>query len=77
MREQSIAAGWYPDPDGLRTLRWWDGDRWTEQLAPMPRPRKVVTTKDSELHEFLAGLMILGFVVFVFWLIFYVAAHKQ
>lgn len=25
-------AGWYPQPDG--TQRYWDGDTWTEHLAP-------------------------------------------
>jgi hypothetical protein len=24
------APGWYPDPAGLATYRWWDGDVWTE-----------------------------------------------
>jgi hypothetical protein len=32
------AAGWFPDPDGLPTQRWWDGKSWTEQLAPLPAP---------------------------------------
>lgn len=25
------AAGWYADPPGSTTMRWWDGTRWTEQ----------------------------------------------
>lgn len=24
------APGWYPDPVGAATYRWWDGSRWTE-----------------------------------------------
>jgi hypothetical protein len=24
--------GWYPDAEG--TVRWWDGQQWTEQVAP-------------------------------------------
>lgn len=24
------AAGWYPDPAGAATFRWWDGMTWTE-----------------------------------------------
>lgn len=25
------APGWYADPPGTTTMRWWDGERWTEQ----------------------------------------------
>jgi Protein of unknown function (DUF2510) len=27
-------AGWYPDPQGLARLRYWDGAAWTEHTAP-------------------------------------------
>lgn len=27
-------AGWYPEPDG-RQQRYWDGERWTEHVAPL------------------------------------------
>ena len=27
-------AGWYPDPSGSLTLRWWDGTRWTDDALP-------------------------------------------
>lgn len=28
--------GWYPDPAGLRVLRWWDGTRWGPQTQSLP-----------------------------------------
>jgi hypothetical protein len=27
-------AGWYADPSGLYWWRWWDGSRWTQNVAP-------------------------------------------
>lgn len=30
--------GWYADPDGGASLRWWDGGRWTAYRAPAPAP---------------------------------------
>ncbi|MDH6199250.1 TM2 domain-containing membrane protein YozV [Mycobacterium frederiksbergense] len=36
--------GWYPDPNGAPTQRYFDGTAWTDQLAPLstpaPRPAK-------------------------------------
>lgn len=28
-------AGWYPDPHGGPTARWWDGAQWTDHHAPL------------------------------------------
>jgi Protein of unknown function (DUF2510) len=36
------APGWFPDPNGLPTQRWWDGQSWTEQLAPLSTPAQTV-----------------------------------
>jgi Domain of unknown function (DUF4389)/Protein of unknown function (DUF2510) len=30
-------AGWYPDPQDPRSIRYWDGVAWTEQRAPFPQ----------------------------------------
>lgn len=31
-----VHPGWYRDPDGSANLRWWDGQRWTEnRCAPL------------------------------------------
>jgi hypothetical protein len=32
----STPAGWYPQPDGQQ--RYWDGQQWTEHLAPIASP---------------------------------------
>lgn len=36
----STPAGWYPDPSGVPHLRYFDGTRWTDQLAPMGLPQQ-------------------------------------
>lgn len=40
--------GWYPDPGGSTALRWYDGERWTEHLAPLRVPLGGPTTPDGE-----------------------------
>lgn len=37
MADQQIQAGWYPDPTGdVTTIRYWDGQGWTDQTQPAP-----------------------------------------
>jgi Protein of unknown function (DUF2510) len=31
-------AGWYPHPSMVGTLRYWDGNAWTVQVAPAAAP---------------------------------------
>src|SRR5690625_7545737 len=30
----SVPAGWYPDPQVPNQIRWWDGERWSDHVAP-------------------------------------------
>jgi hypothetical protein len=32
-------AGWHPDPQYRGQQRYWDGQRWTDDRAPIPPPR--------------------------------------
>ncbi|HEU4807795.1 MAG TPA: DUF2510 domain-containing protein [Homoserinimonas sp.] len=32
----TVPAGWYPDPWGSTSQRWWDGTSWTGTLDPRP-----------------------------------------
>jgi len=41
--------GWYPDPAGGWGRRWWDGARWTNQVAMPPTPpAKAASAKDPD-----------------------------
>jgi hypothetical protein len=44
-------AGWYPDPDQEQTVRYWDGQIWTEQRAP-------ASPAEKQSVEKLAGTLI-------------------
>ena len=33
-----VPPGWYPDPNGSRQQRYWDGRAWTENVAPQVPP---------------------------------------
>jgi hypothetical protein len=33
MTHKTIEAGWFVDPDRHHELRWWNGDRWTDEVA--------------------------------------------
>jgi hypothetical protein len=33
---KGVPADWYPDPDAKVLQRYWDGERWTDDVAPLP-----------------------------------------
>jgi hypothetical protein len=34
----SSNAGWYPDPQDARLMRWWDGSGWTDDVYERTEP---------------------------------------
>lgn len=34
------AAGWYPHPSMAQTRRYWDGNAWTDKIAPAEPARR-------------------------------------
>ena len=38
MTTPTTPAGWYPDPEDASSLRYWDGDAWTEHRSPAAPP---------------------------------------
>lgn len=51
-------AGWYPDPKMAGTQRYWDGERWTDNAAPLqPPPQGGVSP------QLIAGLVVAASVV--------------
>lgn len=40
-QQRKADAGWYPHPSMAATQRYWDGEKWTDHIAPAsetPRP---------------------------------------
>ena len=53
----AAAAGWYPDPSGSDSLRYWDGARWTDALsAAVPPAGPHVDRDDTRTFALVAHL---------------------
>lgn len=48
-------AGWYPDPSGSGSLRYWDGSRWTDALSSAVPPASPHVAHDDARHWALAA----------------------
>lgn len=52
-------ADWYPDPDSVGILRFWDGEAWTERRKPAPAPAQ---SPSGDRVEDMAGVLLLALV---------------
>jgi uncharacterized Tic20 family protein len=43
----AAAAGWYPDPSGSGSMRYWDGRRWTDALSSAVPPASPHNARDD------------------------------
>jgi hypothetical protein len=63
------APGWYPDPSGANTQRYFDGTKWTDQLAPfsgLPAPQPRAAARARRLFVYIAiGGAVGGFLSFI------------
>lgn len=49
---QANEPGWYPDPDGGRQVRFWDGDAWTEYVQPFAPVLVDLAGSDTALTDY-------------------------
>ena len=59
---QNTPAGWYEDSG---SLRFWDGDKWTDQRAPVPPELPQPLTQRQIASSVLVGMLC---AFFVLWL---------
>ena len=71
---ESVVAGWYADPNGLPTERYWDGSTWTDQTRPpsapaFPLPTRGQTTTMKPRNGMGSAALTLGILgLFLGWL---------
>lgn len=61
--EVKAPAGWYPHPSMAATQRYWDGQAWTDHVAPAtagPATAPGATHVSTELRNWIGTLIIGG-----------------
>jgi Protein of unknown function (DUF2510) len=58
-QEVKTPAGWYPDPEQVETQRYWDGEKWTDQRAPLAKPGGGIGISPQSLRRLGASVAVL------------------
>lgn len=53
-------AAWHPDPEQAQTWRFWDGEKWTDDRAPMGKPRADSKADAARVAAVLAALALVA-----------------
>lgn len=63
----STPPGWYPDPKMAGTQRYWDGNRWSDHVAPLAGPTPTqAQTEAFERMKANATLETVGWITAIF-----------
>ena len=68
--QPSAAPGWYPDPNMPGTQRYWDGGKWTDNVAPLPPPAPTRTGFTGSSLAVVVGILIAAGVVLVVYVLY-------
>ena len=76
--ERHAPSGWYPDPHTPDSVRWWDGQRWTQVVKPTnatidPRGRRLLVAG----YVLLTAGMVATYIAFPWIASEPVAGHKD
>jgi hypothetical protein len=63
MTQPSPAPGWYPDPSGAPVQRYFDGQQWTDNVAPLAVRQPAGVIVEGPNHALHAILRL-----FTFWM---------
>ena len=60
---QSTPPGWYPDPRMTGTQRYWDGERWTDHVAPLAHSPAPASSGGVSVWVIAGGILIAAIVL--------------
>lgn len=64
--QQQTPPGWYPRPSAPGSLGYWDGEHWTEHLAPVA-PVQPHTSPGVNVWVVVAGILVAALAI---WLVY-------